>query len=78
MFQDYKLAHSKEGDAYKEEAQSAVTVGWSLECVESCSWGRGSNPTRSIFVFLVEYGIMLLAENWSLDSLIVQLAEDRE
>ena len=27
MFQDYKLAHSKEGDAYKEEAQSAVTVG---------------------------------------------------
>jgi hypothetical protein len=27
MFQDYKLAHSEEGDAYKEEAQSAVTIG---------------------------------------------------
>ena len=27
MFQDYKIAYSEEGDAYKEEAQSTVTVG---------------------------------------------------
>jgi hypothetical protein len=27
MFQDYKVAYSKEGDAHKEEAQSTVTVG---------------------------------------------------
>ena len=27
MFQDYKTAYSKEGDAYKEEVQSTVTVG---------------------------------------------------
>jgi hypothetical protein len=27
MFQDYKVAYSKEGDAHKEEAESTVTVG---------------------------------------------------
>jgi hypothetical protein len=27
MFQDYKVAYSEEGDAYKEEAQSTVPVG---------------------------------------------------
>ena len=27
MFQDYKTAYSKEGDAHKEEVQSTVTVG---------------------------------------------------
>jgi hypothetical protein len=27
MFQDYKMAYSEKGDAYKEEAQSTVTVG---------------------------------------------------
>ena len=27
MFQDYKIAYSEKGDAYKEEAQSTVTVG---------------------------------------------------
>jgi hypothetical protein len=27
MFQDYKLAYSEESNAYKEEAQSTVTVG---------------------------------------------------
>jgi hypothetical protein len=27
MFQDYKLAYSEKGDAYKEEAQSTITVG---------------------------------------------------
>jgi hypothetical protein len=27
MFQDYKMAYSKEGNAHKEEAQSSVTVG---------------------------------------------------
>jgi hypothetical protein len=27
MFQDYKLAYSKEGNTHKEEAQSTVTVG---------------------------------------------------
>jgi hypothetical protein len=27
MFQDYKVAYSKEGDTHKEEAQSTVTVG---------------------------------------------------
>ncbi len=27
MFQDYKIAYSKEGDAHKEEAESTVTVG---------------------------------------------------
>jgi hypothetical protein len=27
MFQDYKVAYSKEGDAHKEEAQSTVTIG---------------------------------------------------
>ena len=27
MFQDYKVAYSKQGDAYKEEAKSTVTVG---------------------------------------------------
>jgi hypothetical protein len=27
MFEDYKLAYSEEGDAYKEEAESTVTVG---------------------------------------------------
>jgi len=27
MFQDYKVAYSQEGDAYKEEAQSTVSVG---------------------------------------------------
>ena len=27
MFQDYKVAYSEKGDAYKEEAQSTVTVG---------------------------------------------------
>jgi hypothetical protein len=27
MFQDYKVAYSEEGDTYKEEAQSTVTVG---------------------------------------------------
>jgi len=27
MFQDYKVAYSEEGDAYKEEAQSTLTVG---------------------------------------------------
>jgi hypothetical protein len=27
MFQDYKVAYSEEGDAYKEEAESTVTVG---------------------------------------------------
>jgi hypothetical protein len=27
MFQNYKLAYSEEGDTYKEEAQSTVTVG---------------------------------------------------
>jgi hypothetical protein len=27
MFQDYKVAYSDEGDAYKEEALSTVTVG---------------------------------------------------
>ncbi len=27
MFEDYKVAYSKEGDAHKEEAESTVTVG---------------------------------------------------
>ena len=27
MIQDYKITHSEKGDAYKEEAQSTVTVG---------------------------------------------------
>jgi hypothetical protein len=27
MFQDYKVAYSDKGDAYKEEAKSTVTVG---------------------------------------------------
>jgi hypothetical protein len=27
MFQDHKVAYSKEGDAHKEEAESTVTVG---------------------------------------------------
>ena len=27
MFQDYKVAYGEKGDAYKEEAQSTVTVG---------------------------------------------------
>ncbi len=27
MFQDYKIAYSEKGDAYKEEAESTVTVG---------------------------------------------------
>jgi hypothetical protein len=27
MFQDYKVAYSTKGDAYKEEAKSTVTVG---------------------------------------------------
>ena len=27
MFQDYKVAYSEKGDAYKEEAQSTLTVG---------------------------------------------------
>jgi hypothetical protein len=27
IFDDYKLAYSEEGDAYKEEAESTVTVG---------------------------------------------------
>jgi hypothetical protein len=27
MFQDYKVAYSEEGDAYKEETHSTVTVG---------------------------------------------------
>ena len=27
MFQDYKIAYSEKGDAYKEEAESSVTVG---------------------------------------------------
>ena len=27
MFQDYKVAYSEKGDAHKEEAESAVTVG---------------------------------------------------
>ena len=27
MFQDYKIAYSEKGDAYKEEAQSTVTIG---------------------------------------------------
>jgi hypothetical protein len=27
MFQDYKVAYSKKGDAHKEEAKSTVTVG---------------------------------------------------
>ncbi len=27
MFQDYKIAYSEKGDAYKEEAQSTITVG---------------------------------------------------
>jgi hypothetical protein len=27
MFQDYKVAYSKEGEAHEEEAQSTVTVG---------------------------------------------------
>jgi hypothetical protein len=27
MFQDYKLAYSKEGDSHKEEAESTLTVG---------------------------------------------------
>ncbi len=27
MFQDYKIAYSEKGDAYKEEAQSTLTVG---------------------------------------------------
>ena len=27
MFQDYKVAYSEKGDAYKEEAESTVTVG---------------------------------------------------
>jgi hypothetical protein len=26
MFQDYKVAYSEEGDAYREEAQSTVTI----------------------------------------------------
>jgi hypothetical protein len=26
MFQDYKLAYSEEGDTYKEEAKSTITV----------------------------------------------------
>ena len=27
MFQDYKIAYSEEGDTYKEEAKSTVTIG---------------------------------------------------
>ena len=27
MYQDYKVAYSEEGDMYKEEAESTVTVG---------------------------------------------------
>jgi hypothetical protein len=27
MFQDYKIAYSEKGDAFKEEAESSVTVG---------------------------------------------------
>ena len=27
MFQDYKVAYSEKGDAFKEEAESTVTVG---------------------------------------------------
>jgi hypothetical protein len=27
MFEDYKVAYSEKGDAYKEEAQATVTVG---------------------------------------------------
>ena len=27
MIQDYKIAYSEKGDAYKEEAQSTITVG---------------------------------------------------
>jgi hypothetical protein len=27
MFQDYKIAYSEKGDAYKEEAESILTVG---------------------------------------------------
>ena len=27
MFQDYKMAYSDKGDAYKEEAESTLTVG---------------------------------------------------
>jgi hypothetical protein len=27
MFQDYKVAYSEKGDAYKEEAESTLTVG---------------------------------------------------
>ena len=27
MFQDYKVAYSEKGDAYKEEAESTVTIG---------------------------------------------------
>ena len=27
MFQDYKIAYSEKGDAYKEEAQSTLTIG---------------------------------------------------
>ena len=27
MFQDYKIAYSEKGDAYKEEAESTLTVG---------------------------------------------------
>ncbi len=27
MFQDYKIAYSEKGDAYKEEAESTVTIG---------------------------------------------------
>jgi hypothetical protein len=27
MFQDYKVAYSEEGDTYREEAKSTVTVG---------------------------------------------------
>jgi hypothetical protein len=27
MFQDYKVAYSKEGDAHKEDPQSTVTIG---------------------------------------------------
>jgi hypothetical protein len=27
IFQDYKVAYSEKGDAYKEEAQSTLTVG---------------------------------------------------
>ena len=53
MFQDYKLAHSEEGDTYKEEAQSAVTVGRSLKSVQrGAAQVVGSNhPTRSIFSY---------------------------